>query len=121
MMRRGNQKSRWKEMGKDCQNGFAESKHSANLPLLLANIFPQFEITCFCSFLGLPFQQFQSQGGKMSLKKLWPFALALVLLVGIGRDSYFATCTGSAPCNACKNCKYCKHCAKEGGKCGVPS
>jgi disulfide bond formation protein DsbB len=55
----------------------------------------------------------------MSLKRLWPIALTFVLLAGIGSDSYFATCTGSDPCNACKNCRYCRHCAKEGGHCGV--
>jgi hypothetical protein len=46
-------------------------------------------------------------------------ALAVVLMSSISADAYFATCTGSTPCNACKNCKYCKHCAKEGGKCGI--
>ena len=39
--------------------------------------------------------------------------------ISLSADVYFATCTGSTPCNACKNCKYCKHCAKEGGTCGV--
>jgi hypothetical protein len=51
--------------------------------------------------------------------RAWPLAIFLALSLTLSADAYFATCTGSDPCNACKNCKYCKHCAKEGGKCGV--
>jgi hypothetical protein len=53
------------------------------------------------------------------LRRAWPLIVVLGVMTMMSADTYFATCTGSDPCNACKNCKYCKHCAKEGGKCGV--
>ena len=54
------------------------------------------------------------------LSALAQIVLVLAISVVVPMTSgFFATCTGSDPCNACKNCKYCKHCAREGGTCGV--
>jgi hypothetical protein len=53
------------------------------------------------------------------LFRAWPLLATLFIGTIISSYAFFATCTGSDPCNACKNCRYCAHCAKQGGKCGV--